>query len=135
MEDNTSKSTTRREAVKLAGAGIAAAAVATTRFGQAPAIVHGATPTTNFGVIGIGGRGSYLLKHFNKVDNGKCVMICDLRDEALKKGLETYKLNTPMTSKDYREVLSNKDVDAVVIAVPLWKHFEITKAALCDVKN
>lgn len=135
MEDNASKSTTRREAVKLAGAGIAAAAVAATQFGQAPAIVHGAAQTTNFGVIGIGGRGSYLLKHFNKVDNGKCIMICDVREEAIKKGLETYKLNTPTTSKDYREVLSNKDVDAVVIAVPLWKHFEVTKAALEAGKN
>jgi predicted dehydrogenase len=63
------------------------------------------------------------------------VMICDLRDEALRKGLDTYKLNTPITSKDYREVLSNKDVDAVIIAVPLYKHFEITKAALEAGKN
>lgn len=143
MEDNASNppastaatTPTRRDAVKIAGAGIAAAAVAATRFGQAPAIVHGANEQYKFAVIGIGGRGSYLLKHLNKVDNGKCVAICDLRDEALKKGLETYKLNTPVTAKDYREVLSNKDVDAVIIAVPLWKHFEITKAALEAGKN
>lgn len=120
----------RRDAVKLAGAGIVAAAAAATRFGQAPAVVHGAQEQMKFGVIGVGGRGSYLLKHLNKVDNGKCVMICDLRDEALQKGVETYKQNKPITSKDYREVLSNKDVDAVIIAVPLYKHFEITKAAL-----
>ena len=125
----------RRDVVKLAGAGIAAAAVAATRFGQAPAIVHGATEQTKFAVIGIGGRGSYLLKHLNKIENGKCVMICDLRDEALRKGLDTYKLNTPITSKDYREVLSNKEVDAVIIAVPLYEHFMITKASLDAGKN
>ncbi len=132
MQDQTPKTPAtdinRRDAVKLAGAGLAAAAI--TRFGQAPGIVHAAEEPYKFAVIGIGGRGSYLLKHLNKIDNGKCVMICDLRDEALKKGLETYKLNTPITAKDYREVLSNKDVDAVIIAVPLYKHFEITKAAL-----
>jgi len=135
MQDKTPKAATptssdlnRRDAVKLAGAGLAAAAVA--KFGQAPAIVYGAQEQTKFGIIGVGGRGSYLLKHLNKVENGKCVMICDLQDEAIKKGLDTYKLNTPATAKDYREVLSNKDVDAVIIAVPLYKHFEVTKAAL-----
>ena len=136
MEDNgsnptsssSSTTTTRRDAVKIAGAGLAA--VAATKFGQAPSVVHGANEQYKFALIGIGGRGSYLLKHLNKVDNGKCIAICDVREEALKKGLETYTLNTPVTAKDYREVLSNKDVDAVIIAVPLWKHFEITKAAL-----
>jgi predicted dehydrogenase len=142
MQDNASQPASnapasdlnRRDAVKLAGAGIAAA-VAATKFGQAPAIVHAAEEQTKFAVIGIGGRGSYLLKHLNKIEGGKCVMICDLRDEALRKGLDTYKLNTPITSKDYREVLSNKEVDAVIIAVPLYKHFEVTKAALEAGKN
>ncbi|MDT9071433.1 Gfo/Idh/MocA family protein, partial [Escherichia coli] len=31
---------------------------------------------------------------------------------------------------DYKELLARKDVDAVYIAVPLYKHFEVTKAAL-----
>jgi predicted dehydrogenase len=128
---SSSPDLTRRDAVKLAGAaaGLAAAA-AVTQFGKAPAVVHAAEEQIKFGVIGVGGRGSYLLKHLNKVENGKCVMICDLRDEALQKGLDTYKLNKPATSKDYREVLSNKDVDAVIVAVPLYKHFEVTKAAM-----
>ena len=143
MSENPSKTTsssststdlTRRDAVKIAGAGLAAAA-AVTQFGKAPAIVYGAEEQIKFGIIGVGGRGAYLLKHLNKVENGKCVMICDLRDEALQKGLDTYKLNKPGTSKDYREVLSNKDVDAVIVAVPLYKHFEITKAAMDAGKN
>lgn len=119
----------RRDVVKTAAA-VGAAAAAAVEFGKAPAVVKAAADTVNFAVIGSGGRGSYLLKHLNKVENGRCIAVCDVKDEAARKGIDTYKLNKAVAYKDYREVMANKDVQAVIIAVPLYLHFEVTKAAL-----
>ncbi len=132
MQDPTDKQKnqpSRRDVVKTAAA-VGAAAAAAVEFGKAPAIVKAAGETINFAVIGSGGRGSYLLKHLNKIENGKCIAVCDVKDEASKKGIDTYKLNKAVAYKDYREVMSNKDVQAVIIAVPLYLHYEVTKAAL-----
>ena len=48
---------TRRDAIKF---GTAAAATAVTLAG-APAIVHAATDQVKYGIIGVGGRGQYLV--------------------------------------------------------------------------
>ena len=52
---------TRRDVIKIAGAATAAAAI--TKLQGAPAVVHASTDQVKFGIIGTGGRGSYLLKH------------------------------------------------------------------------
>ena len=123
------KQPTRRDLVKTAAAaGLATAAAV--EFGKAPAIVKAAGETIQYAVIGSGGRGSYLLKHLNKAENGKCIAVCDLKEEAAQKGIDAYKLNKAVAYKDYREVLANKEVQAVIIAVPLYLHYEVTKAAL-----
>ena len=60
---------TRRDAVKIAAAiTVAATTVAAT---GAPAIVKAASDQMQYGMIGTGGRGSYLLKHLTKVDGGR----------------------------------------------------------------
>ena len=118
---------TRRDAVKIAGA--ATAAVAITQFTGAPAIVKAAPDQMKYGMIGTGGRGSYLLKHLTKVDGGRCAAICDLDDEKLSKAYNTIGTN-PTKYKDYRELLADKSLDAVMIAVPLFEHFRVTRDAL-----
>jgi len=117
---------TRRQAVKVAGA----AAVA------APFIskMRGANDQVQFGMIGTGSRGTYLLKHLAKIDNGRCVALCDLRQEGLDLGVKTIGTN-PKTFKDYRELLAQKDVDAVLVTTPLYMHFPITKDALQSGKH
>jgi predicted dehydrogenase len=129
QQKNTEQQPSRRDVVKTAAA-VGAAAAAAVEFGKAPAIVKAAPETVSFAVIGSGGRGSYLLKHLNKVENGRCVAVCDVNPDASKKGIDTYKLNKATPYKDYREVMSNKDIQAVIIAVPLYLHYEVTKAAL-----
>jgi predicted dehydrogenase len=119
----------RRDVVKTAAA-VGAAAAAAVEFGKAPAVVKAAGETIQYAVIGSGGRGSYLLKHLNKVENGKCIAVCDVNPAAAEKGIGAYKLNKAVAYKDYREVMANKDVQAVIIAVPLFLHYEVTKAAL-----
>jgi predicted dehydrogenase len=125
---------TRRDVVKLAGA--ASVAAAASRLQGAPAIqkVKAANDQVPFGIIGTGSRGSYLLKHLNGIDNGRCVALCDIDDESLKKGLSTTK-EKPKAYKDYRELLADKNVEAVIIAVPLYMHFPITRDSLLAGKH
>ena len=120
---------TRREAVKLAGAATVLAA-------GAPFIqtVKAANNQMQYGVIGTGGRGSYLLKHLTKIDNGRCVAVCDVNQAALDKAAQITGTN-PAKFKDYRELLSQKNVDAVIIAVPLYMHFPVTKDTLLAGKH
>src|SRR5678815_4040736 len=75
----------RREFVKAAGA-VTAVAAAIPAVHGAPAIqkVRAANDQVQFGIIGTGSRGSYLLKHLKGIDNGKCVAICDVNAENLK---------------------------------------------------
>ena len=126
---------TRREAVQAAGAA-AVAATLISKVDGFPAIqkVRAANSTVGYGVIGTGGRGAYHLDHFKNVDGGRCVAICDIDDANLKKGLEKAP-DKPATYKDYRELLSRKDIDAVVVATPLYTHFPITKDALLAGKH
>jgi len=125
---------TRRDVVKMAGA--ATAVVAARKLQGAPAIqkVQAANEIVNYAVIGCGGRGTYHLRHLNGIDGGRCVAVCDLRDEALKTATETSKFH-PKGYKDYREVLALKNLDAVIIAVPLYVHFPVTRDALLAGKH
>jgi predicted dehydrogenase len=121
---------TRRDFVKAAGA-VTAAATALPAVQGAPWIqkVHAANDQVQYGFIGTGSRGAYLLKHLHETDAGRCVAVCDNYAPALKKGVETAG-NNPTAYKDYRELLARKDIDAVLIAVPLYLHFPITKDSL-----
>jgi hypothetical protein len=81
-------------------------------------------PTTwcNYGVIGTGGRGQYLLRHLNGIDGGRCVAVCDIYQPNMEAAIKTSR-DKPKAYLDYREVLARTDVDAVVIAVPALPAF------------
>ncbi len=126
------KNPTRRQFVKAAGAVATATAAAL----PAPAIqkVRAANNQVLFGVIGTGGRGSYLLRHLTSIDSGRCVAVCDVYEPALKGGKEAAGTN-PEGYKDYRELLARKDIDAVIITTPLFAHFPVTRDALLAGKH
>jgi predicted dehydrogenase len=126
---------TRRDFVKSATA-VATVAAAVPALQGAPAIqtVKAANDRVQFGFIGTGSRGQYLLKHMKEADLGRCVAICDIYEPSAKKGAEVIGSN-PKLFKDYRELLAQKDVDCVLIATPLFAHFPVTKDALLAGKH
>ena len=82
--------------------------------------VIGANDRINIGVIGCGGRGSYdaqAFDAFGKKHNNACqiVAVCDVYEKRKKMVAEKYKVKGYL---DYRELLNQSDVDAVVIATP-----------------
>lgn len=123
---------TRRDMLKTAGAVTAvAAAVQGAPFIQK---VKAANDQVQFGMIGTGSRGTYLLKHLKAIDAARCVALCDINETNLKHGVDTIG-NNPKTFKDYRELLTQKDVDAVFVTVPLFVHFPLTRDALMAGKH
>jgi predicted dehydrogenase len=125
---------TRRDAVKVAGA--AAAVAAASKLQGAPAIrtVKAANDQVQYGFIGTGSRGTYLLRHLKGVDNGRCVAVCDIYEPSMKNAAQTIGTN-PKQYKDYRELLADRNVEAVMIATPLYMHFPATKDALLAGKH
>jgi predicted dehydrogenase len=96
--------------------------------------VHAASDPVKFGVIGVGSRGSYLIDHFAHLDTGRCVALCDVNQQALDDTARKLTTN-PRKYKDYRELLADKDVEAVVIALPLYLHFPVTRDTLLTGKH
>lgn len=121
----------RRDFVKAAG--VAAAA---TRLEGAPAIqtVKAANNVVQYGVIGTGGRGQYLIRHMNALDGCRCVAVCDIYQPNMEAAIKASR-DKPKGYLDYRELLARTDVDAVIIAVPLYLHFPVTRDALLAGKH
>jgi predicted dehydrogenase len=117
----------RRDFVKTAGAVTTAAAAIV----SAPAIrtARAANEPVRFGMIGTGSRGQYLLKHLKNIESGRCVALCDVNAERLKKGVG-YIGNNPQTYSDYRRLLEQKDIEAVFVVTPLFVHYPLTVDAL-----
>jgi len=83
----------------------------------------------NFAVIGAGGMGTADVTTAITVPGAKLVAVCDLYDgriaDAKKKwGAELF------STRDYREILQRKDIDAVIIATPDHWHKDISVAAM-----
>jgi predicted dehydrogenase len=88
--------------------------------------------TVRVAFIGVGNRGSFLLKHMLNVPGIKVVAVCDLDAEALKRALDAAGAagHSPEGYTEYRKLLDRKDIDAVVIATPVDFHKEMAVAAL-----
>ena len=93
--------------------------------------------TMRVAFIGVGNRGSYLLRHMLKVQGIRVVAICDTDPDNLKKATEAVSAvgDAPETYVDYRKLLDRKDIDAVVIATPVDFHKAMAVAALEVGKN
>jgi predicted dehydrogenase len=117
----------RRDVIKL-GAAVAAAS------GPASGSIYAASEQVKFGMIGTGSRGAYLLSHLAKLDSGRCTAVCDVSQEAVDGAANIFQ-STPKKYKDYRELLADKDVEAVFIAVPLYRHFVVTRDSLLAGKH
>src|SRR5579864_2433719 len=109
---------TRRGFVETVGLSAGAAALLAAQ-GTSRAVA--ANEKVRLGLIGAGSRGNQLLDAFLPQDDVEFVAIADVDDRHASKTAERIKRdkgNSPKTSRDYRDVLDSKDVDAVLIATP-----------------
>src|SRR6266487_4237002 len=88
-------------------------------------------PKIAIGIIGCGDRGVGIMKILNDLtDRFTIAGICDVLDFRIDNAQKASPAATPKVFKDYRKLLDDKTIQAVVIATPLSEHFHIAKDAL-----
>ncbi len=120
---------TRRDFIRVgAGAAVTGAAVKFTMLEPQPLWGSGRvvppSDVVRFASIGTGVRGCELLEASLRVPGIECVAACDLYDSRHTAAQEAVKKNVP-TTRNYKEILDRKDVDAVIVAVPDHWHRKI----------
>ncbi len=86
----------------------------------ASARVLGANGRIRLGIIGAGGRGRYLTSQF-KEHGAEVAAVCDVYEPNLQAGLLLASPNAAGHA-DYRRLLEDKTIDAVIIATPDHQH-------------
>ncbi|MYC82244.1 MAG: Gfo/Idh/MocA family oxidoreductase [Acidobacteria bacterium] len=126
-----------RQSIGITGVG-ASGYLASSRPLRAGSPAHsdalGANDRIRVGLIGCGGRGRKLLGLFLKEDGVSCAALCDVDDEQTGKALravETAGGIAPLQTRDFRQVLDLKDLDAVIVATPDHWH-ALQSVAACQ---
>jgi predicted dehydrogenase len=114
--------TTRRHFLTTTAAGLAASALAAQETSSPNGRVQVAT-------IGLGGMGTEDTHTDTRVPGVKLVAVADIYQGRLDHAKEVFGKDI-FTTRDYREVLARKDVDAVIIATPDHWHSQISIDAL-----
>ncbi|MEX0289693.1 MAG: Gfo/Idh/MocA family protein [Flavobacteriaceae bacterium] len=107
--------------------GLASAALGTSA--SVFSMSRSANTTINIGIIGTGDRGGGLIPRINEINGLKVVACCDLIPFRLDAAIA----KTDGKAKrfiDYRKLLEDKDIDAVLIATPFNTHAQIAMDAL-----
>lgn len=130
----------RRDFMKLgAGAAALGAAVKVTVL-EPQTLAASARPvppsdTVRFGIIGTGVRGFELLQATRRVSGVECVAAADLYDSRHLVAKEALGGKDIATTRDYRQVLDRKDLDAVIIATMDHWHRELVEDACAAGKD
>src|SRR5262245_1209835 len=95
--------------------------------------VRGSADRLVFGIIGTGGQGSHHVRDLvgrGERDNVVVKKVCDVYRRRLNKNISTIKGDEKSGTMEYREVLDDKDINAVVIATPDHWHTKIAIEAM-----
>lgn len=90
--------------------------------------------TINLGIIGTGSRGCGLIPFIKKIEGLNVYACCDVLPFRLQDGLD----RTDGKAKgyvDYKDLLSDKAIDAVLIATPFSTHFQVATDAINSGKH
>src|SRR5271168_812229 len=132
-------SLTRRAFMRI-GTGCLAAGTAAKITLLEPAALWGEERTVapsdrvRFAAIGTGTRGCQLLEASLLVPGVECVAVCDLYDSRHEAAQEYLQKQVPAT-RNYREILDRKDIDAVIVAVADHQHRRVVVDACAAGKD
>ena len=142
-EKKDNKGLSRRDFIRAAG--VTAAGVAATSFAGAKAFaaepvtattarkVIGANDRISLGFIGVGGMGGGHLNNFKSMEKDQnviCTAVCDVYSKRRDWAKGKSGCDDAQVYSDYRKLLENKDIDAVVIGTPDHWHAPIAIAAM-----
>ena len=89
------------------------------------------------GLIGAGGRGTFVMTVFQKDPTVSVGALCDVYEPNLERGLSTASKagSHPKAYRNYKQLLADKDVQAVLIATPEHWHHQMVLDALAAGKD
>ncbi|MGN6264710.1 MAG: Gfo/Idh/MocA family protein [Ginsengibacter sp.] len=90
---------------------------------------YGPNDQVQVALIGAGGMGTADTNTCRTVPGVKLVAVCDLYDGRLAEAKKRWG-NDIYTTRDYKEILDRKDIDAVIVATPDFWHKDISVAAM-----
>ncbi len=106
--------------------------------GAATAAFGAASDRVSLGLIGAGGRGTFVMTVFQKDPSVRVHAVCDVYEPNLEQALSTASKvpgNAPRAYRDYRKLLEDKSIDAVLIATPEHWHHRMVLDALASGKD
>lgn len=92
----------------------------------------------NLGVIGAGGRGTYVMTEFQKDMGLRVGAICDVYEPNLERALGVARKgqdSAPRAVRQYKELLNDRTIEAVLIATPEHWHHRMVLDALAAGKD
>jgi len=101
---------------------------------MAAASAQGANDRIRIGVIGTGGRARGLMGHLKKLPGNEMVSLCDVYEPNVLQAAEIAG-STATKVADYRRILDDRQIDAVVIGTPDHWHKTITLDAVAAGKD
>tara|TARA_R110002051_G_scaffold153510_5_gene225922 strand:- start:985 stop:2376 length:1392 start_codon:yes stop_codon:yes gene_type:complete len=134
-EKNSRRSFIKRASLTTAALGTTPFLLASPKNGQLPLarnythLEFSANNQINIALIGTGIQGIYDTQAALQVNGVKIVAACDLYTGRLARAKELWGQDIFVT-RDYREILNRKDIDAVIIATPDHWHQTITVESL-----
>jgi predicted dehydrogenase len=102
-------------------------------FAQAPP-----SDRVRLGVIGSGGRGTFVMTVFQKDASVRVRAVCDVYEPNLERAISTARKqqsDAPKLYRNYKELLADKEIDAVLIATPEHWHHRMVLDALAAGKD
>jgi predicted dehydrogenase len=93
-----------------------------------------ANSAVTVGLFGSGSRGTYVAGTLAKNTPGRVVALCDIFDAKMEKAKASIGVENPKLYKDFHQLLAS-DVDAVIIATPVFLHAEHFEAAVKSGKH
>ena len=87
------------------------------------------------GLIGAGSRGTYTASTLAKDPRAKVVAVCDVVEEQMAKAKGKIGAPDAKSYKNFQDLLSATDIDAVMIATPVYLHPEHFEAAVKSGKH
>ena len=115
---------TRRSFMKTSLATVGSVALASSAWSQ----IRGSNDDIRVGIIGVRKKGKEHIQDFRKLPGVRVVAICDADTQWLDAEVKKFKDRniTVDTYIDYRKLLENKNIDAVVLCVPDHLHALMT---------
>jgi predicted dehydrogenase len=89
--------------------------------------------TVRFGVVGLGGMGSFHLNYLDKVEGARVGAVCDVDNDRVERTAKKFESlpggHQVGRFNRYQDLVASGDCDAVLIATPHFQHPEVAIAA------